>query len=186
MLNTAGVNPVPFKLALIVMAAFPAPSVELVAVRRACRPPAAVGVKVTDTEQLAPPASVDAQFAELAAKSPAAVPETAKFRPDNGSPPGFVTVTVCAALATPTPTPGNVSDAGLKLSEAGANPVPETAMRAIGTPRLVLDTTTVPFCSPLTTGENVTGAVHVPPAGRLVPQFPDPTLNGDAVEIESP
>jgi hypothetical protein len=67
MLRTAGVNPVPFKLAEIVIAAFPAPSVGLEAVSEACRPPATVGVNVTDTEQLPPPARADVQFEELIA-----------------------------------------------------------------------------------------------------------------------
>ena len=35
-------------------------------------------------------------------------------------------------------------------------------------------------------GENVTGAVHDPPGGRLVPQLPEPTLKGDSVEMDSP
>jgi hypothetical protein len=52
MLSAAGVSPVPFKLTVLVIAAFPAPGVELEAVRNAWRPPASVGVKLTSTEQL--------------------------------------------------------------------------------------------------------------------------------------
>jgi len=32
----------------------------------------------------------------------------------------------------------------------------------------------------------VTGTLQLPPAARLVPQLPDPTLYGAAVAIESP
>jgi hypothetical protein len=57
----------------------------------------------------------------------------------------LVTVIVCPALAVPIPVPGNVTDTGFKLSDGGVKPVPEAATRTAGTPRLVLEITTVPF-----------------------------------------
>jgi hypothetical protein len=144
-LNAAAVRPVPIKFAVAERGRLDTPFVVLDAVNDASRPPTTVGLKVTEMEQLPPPASVWAQFAELASKSPAATPTMAKLNPAKGNPPGLETVTIWAALETPIPVPGKLSVAGLKLSEAGNNPVPMTATLTAGTPRLVVETATVPF-----------------------------------------
>jgi hypothetical protein len=145
MFSAAGVKPVPFRLTVPLITEPELSRVVVAVVRSACRPPTAEGVNITWTVQLPPPASVAEQFDELALKSPAAAPETAKFSPDKGSPPGFAIVTVCAVLGVPIPVPGKVRAVGVRLKAAGASPVPDVAIRTKGTPRLVLDTTTVPL-----------------------------------------
>jgi hypothetical protein len=182
MLNVAGVNPVPLRMAVALVT----PGVVLEAVRNPCRPPTAEGSKVTTSEQLALAANVVVQFEELMAKSPAAAPAIARLRPDIVTPPGLVTVTAWPASVVPIAVPGKVTVAGVTLSAAGASPVPESATCTGGTPRLVVATVTVPFWLPPTAGAKVTGAWHVAPAAMLVPQLPDPTLKGEAVANESP
>jgi hypothetical protein len=73
-LSAAAVNPVPVKLIVAVIGVFGTLFVVLETVRNPCRPPTAVGVKVTATEQLLPAASACVQFEELSVKSPAAAP----------------------------------------------------------------------------------------------------------------
>jgi hypothetical protein len=185
-LSTAGVNPVPLKVPVVVRGAFPAPEVVLVAVRNPCLPPATVGVNVTTTEQLPPAASVEEQVVELIAKSPPAGPERARLRPDSPTPLGLETVIVIPALVVPTPVPGKLSAVGVRLNCGGVSPVPDTGVCTAVTPRLVVDTVTVPLWLPAEVGAKVTGATHIAPAARLVPQLPDPTLKGAAVEIDNP
>jgi hypothetical protein len=141
----AGVNPVPFKLAVAVRGRLEAPLVVLDAVRVACRPPAPAGLKITETRQLPPPPNVCVQFAELAIKSAASAPETAKLNPAIGNPPAFETVTDSVALEKPIPVPGKLRVDGLKLSEAGNKPVPIAATCTGATPRLVVATVMIPF-----------------------------------------
>ena len=162
------------------------PLVVFAAVSEAARPPATVGLNVITAEQFPPAASVPVQLVELTAKSVAAVPETVSVSPANATPPGFVTVTVCPALATPTIVPAKLSVVGEILSEAGSTPVPFTGTATIGTPRLVLITDTVAFWLPPTIGAKITGTAHVPPAGSSAPHVPDPTLNGDKAVNSSP
>lgn len=185
-LNTAGVNPVPFKLAVALSGVFAAPSVVLVANSIASLPPAIVGVKVTTTEQLPPAGSAVEQLEEAIEKSPDSDPESATFNPASATPPGLETVIANPVLVIPIPVPGKLSELGLRLSAAAATPVPETGTDTPATPTLVVATDTVPFWLPTAVGAKVTGAWHVPPAGRLVPQLPDPTLKGAAVAMERP
>ena len=181
-LKEAGARPVPFKVALVVAT----PVVLLEAVRKPARPPVADGVKVATTEQAAPAESVAPQLELLKAKSLAADPEIASVRPARATPPGLDTVTVWPALCTASVVSGNTSEEGVRLSEAGASPIPEAGTKTIGTPMLVLETVIVPDRLPGVVGVNVIGTPQVPPAGKRVPQLPEPTLNGAVAEKESP
>ncbi len=172
--STAGINPVPLKLA----AAGVTPLVVLEAVTNPARPPVTVGAKLTTAVQLPPPASVPVQLEDPIAKSPAAVPDIVMTNPVSATPPGLLTVTVCPALVVPTAVPAKVSAVGFKLSEAGVTPVPETPTVTAGTPRLVLETVTTPLWLPPTAGVKTTGTPQVAPAARRAPQLPEPTLKG--------
>jgi len=180
--SAAGVNPIPLKLAI----AFAAPLVELDAVSEPVRPPATEGVKLTTTEQLPPAASVppgsDAQLDELTAKSP----EITIVNPVSAKPPVFDTVTVCPALVFPTVVPGKLTAVGLRLRAAGKPPVPVTATTTGATPKLVLDTVTVPLWLPLTVGAKITGTVQLAPAASCGPHVPEPTLKGAVVAKSRP
>lgn len=181
-LSEAGASPVPFRVAL----AAATPAVVLVAVRKPVRPPVADGVKVVTTEQAAPEARVVPQLEEPSAKSLAADPEIASDRPARATPPGLETVTVWPALWTPTVVSGKLREEGVRLSEAGASPTPETGTETAGTPTLVLETTIVPDWLPGVVGVKVMGTPQVPPAARMAPQLPEPALNGAATAKDSP
>ncbi len=154
MLNAAGVNPVPFRMAV----ALATPGVVLEAVRKPCRPPTTEGLNVTTAEQPAAAANVPVQLEEVTAKSLAAAPAIAKLRPDTATPPGLVTVTAWPASVVPIAAAGKFTAAGLTLNAAGASPVPESATCTGGTPRLVVAMVTVPFWLPPADGAKVTGA----------------------------
>jgi hypothetical protein len=96
------------------------------------------------------------------------------------------TVTVWPALRVPTVVPAKVIIGGLRLNAAGLRPVPETPTCTAGTPRLVDATVMVPFRLPAVKGAKITGAMHIRPAARLVPQLPEPTLKGPDVANERP
>jgi hypothetical protein len=177
-----GVRPVPLRV--VVAAATPVEV--LVAVKNACRPPATVGAKLTTSVQLPPATSVCPQPDETIAKSLAAAPVTPNDSPESPAPPGLAIVNNCPALLFPIVVATNCSVSGLRLSEAGVCPAPASATFAAETPRLLVDTVTAPLCAPPTRGAKVTGTLQLPPAAKLVPQLPDPTLNGASVAIESP
>jgi hypothetical protein len=85
----------------------------------AARAPPAVGVKVADTEQFAPAASVAGLtgqvFADMA-KSPGLAPASAKLVKLTALLPVFVIVTLCAVLAVPWFCVAKVKLVALKLS----------------------------------------------------------------------
>ena len=108
------------------------------------------------------------------------------LNPASAAPPGFETVIAIPALVIPIGVLGKFNVLGLRLSKGGAIPLPETGTATSATPRLVVVTITVPLALPPAVGAKVTGAEHVPPAGRLVPQLPVPTLNGAAAISKSP
>jgi hypothetical protein len=126
------------------------------------------------------------QLLEPIVKSPEAAPEITTLNPASATLPEFVIFTVCAALDTPSAAPGNVTVVGLTLSAAGASPEPESGTCTGGTPRLVVATVTEPFWIPPAVGAKTTGAWHIPPGRMLVPQLPEPTLNGAVVANDSP
>ena len=162
------------------------PAVVLVAAKNACRPPATLGAKLAASVQLPPGASVVPHPDETIAKSLAAAPVTPSDSPESPAPPRFETVTNCPALVFPIVVAANCNVAGDRLSKAGVRPAPDSATLAPETPKLLVETVAVPLCAPPTLGAKVTGTLQLPPAARLVPQLPDPTLNGAAVAIDSP
>jgi hypothetical protein len=141
----------------------------------AVRAPPAVGVKVADTEQFAPAASVAGLagqvFADMA-KSPGLAPASTKPAKLIGLLPVFVIVTLCAALVVPLFRVAKVRLVELKLRvKVGACPVPLSATLC-GLPVASSVKVTAALRVPVAEGVNVILTEQLAPAAtaRVVSQ----------------
>jgi antitoxin (DNA-binding transcriptional repressor) of toxin-antitoxin stability system len=138
----------------------------LVIVTEPVRPPAAVGVNVTLTVQLAPVARLVPQLF-VCAKSPLAAIELI----DAAAVPVFCTVTDWLGLVWPaTVVPNARLDGDAESDGPGAVPVP-VRPALTGPFGSLVETVSVPLRDPLAFGEKVTLTVQLAPAARLVPQL---------------
>ena len=131
------------------------------------RIPAAVGVKLTATLQLAPPASVVPQLLLVSTKSPL----IANANPDSAAPPLLVRVMSCALAVAPTCCAEKLKLCGEALRDAAANPIPLSA--AVAEATVVPLNVILPLRVPASVGENAIAIVQLPPATSVVPQVED-------------
>lgn len=129
------------------------------------RAPDAVGLKVTEMEQLAPETTFEPHVF-VSAKSPEAFID-AMLRAD---PPELVSVTACAGLAVPCVWDAKVRVVGetVTLLDEMPAPVSETVW---GEPEALSVIVREPERVPAAVGVNVTEMVQLVPEARLEPQF---------------
>ena len=162
--GTGGVTPVPDRVALSGLV-----DALVRKVRDADRAPSAVGTNVTLTVQLLPAARLVPQGLFEIAKSPAFAPVKVMLVIVTAAGPVFVNVTVLALLVTPNPVLGKVKLVGLRLTENGVSPVPDsgTLFGLVGA--LVVNTNDAAL-PPVAEGVKVRLTMQLAPAARLAPQ----------------
>jgi hypothetical protein len=133
----------------------------------ALRAPAAVGLKVAETVQLAPAARLAPQVV-VAGKSPL-LPLSRMLEMVSAAAPVFFTVTVWTALAEPTLVAAKLKLVG--LNEMAGVPVPVPLRETeCGDPGALSVKTTAALRAPAAVGLKVTEIVQLAPAARLAPQ----------------
>lgn len=130
--------------------------------RLAARAPAAVGVKVAVSVQLAPAATEPAAQVPVRAKSPALVPASVMPLMESAAFPVLVSVTLCAALDIPTCTLPSAIVLPDKptAGEGAAAPVP-LKLTALGEPVALCAIDSEPLRAPVAPGLKVTFTVQV-------------------------
>ena len=153
-----------------------------VTVTDAPRLPDAVGVNLTDTEQLAAGASDAPQvFAEIE-KSPAFTPVIKILPIFNVSVPGLDSVTLCAPLVVPMFWLVKVSEVGLGFICGMPYPVPFT-VSDWGDPVALSVTWMVPVRAPPKVGEKVTKIGQACPGVSVAPEQPSDETGNSAVFV---
>jgi hypothetical protein len=122
-----------------------------------------VGVKLTATVQLAPPASDIPQLLLVIEKSPL----IDRVMPARIAPPVFVMVTNCAVVEVPISAEPKLKALGETLSAAGVSPTPVnvTTVGVVAEFRL-----SDPLRTPATVGVKLTATEQLAPLARVVPQ----------------
>ncbi|HZL19645.1 MAG TPA: hypothetical protein VFG23_18065 [Polyangia bacterium] len=152
--------------------------------------PEAVGLKTTETVQLAPGPSVPLQVLDETEKlAPLAPPKatTIAVPLPAATPPPFVTVNVWLALVAPTTVPAKPKLVGEIERVAGARPVPVSEAEAV--PPEMPVTASVPLVGPTLVGAKVTPIIQLalepPPAPRASPLQPSLAIvNPEAALME--
>jgi hypothetical protein len=133
--------------------------------------PAAVGLKATDSVQLAPTASVFTQVLPLRKKDPGSSPINTYEVTLIAVVPVLITVTTCDAEVEPTLVEGNVKDPG-ESENVVVPPVP-ISVTVCGEPTAQLVATRLAVRGPPDVGWKATDRVQLAPAANVVPQvFP--------------
>jgi hypothetical protein len=131
--------------------------------------PAAAGLNVTDTVQLAPTASAVVQVVADFRNEVALVPEMVSDVSVKAAVPEFFTVTTCAAVVTPTLVEANVSVVGVSVTAGAvaAAPVPVKDTDC-GVPVALSAIERAAVNAPATNGLNSTDTVQVAPTASEV------------------